>query len=265
MNFKLLIEYDGSAYCGWQRQRSGPTVQGEIEHALATIAGRQVSVAGSGRTDAGVHALGQVASFRLETRLAPEALRLGLNSLTPADIVVRACSAASDGFHARYSALGKTYRYRILNRSIPSAVGRQYAWFIHRPLALEPMREALRHMEGTHDFKAFEGVGSPRANTTRHVSAASLAPEGDGTLTLEITGNGFLKHMVRNIVGTLVWVGLGKLSAGAVAGIIAGRDRRAAGPTAPAHGLFLWHVLYPPEQGTADTGSFTPWPCSPGR
>lgn len=276
MNFKLLIEYDGSAYCGWQRQRRQRSVQGEIERALETITGHHVALAGSGRTDAGVHALGQVASFRLETRLEPEALRQGLNSLTPPDIVIHACTPVSETFHARFSAQGKTYRYRLLNRPIPSAVGRQYAWFIHRPLALEAMRSALPHIEGTHDFKAFEGVGSPRSSTVRTVSAIGLDCELQGYLALEVSGSGFLKHMVRNIVGTLVWVGLGKLSPEDVPRIIASRDRRGAGPTAPAHGLFLVRVIYPPdpsERPAADhprgscperpPAALTPWPCPP--
>lgn len=243
--FRLLIEYDGGAYCGWQRQRRGNrTIQGEIEAALHTMTGQRVNLAGSGRTDAGVHALGQVASFRCATRLDAQALALGLNSLTPPDIVVLDCQEALPGFHARFSARGKTYRYRLLNRPLPCAVGRQYAWHIHRPLHREAMSGELQSLLGTHDFKAFEGVGSPRTSTVRTIREALFVEEADGHWTLEISGDGFLKHMVRNIVGTLVWVGLGKMPPGSVAAVLAAGDRRRAGPTAPPQGLFLVRVDY---------------------
>ena len=243
-NFKLTIEYDGSAYCGWQRQADDPTLQGTIETALATMTGQPITLIGSGRTDAGVHAYGQVASFSCATRLTPEMFQKGLNSLLPRDIVITDCCAVAAKFHARFDVQSKVYHYRILNRPLPAAIGRLYAWHVPYPLDLDAMQRACRHLVGTHDFKAFQGAGSPRPHTTRQVFQADLIPEpGDG-LTFVIEGNGFLKFMVRNIVGTLVQVGQGKMAADDVLNILLSRDRRRAGITAPAHGLFLMQVKY---------------------
>ena len=242
--FKLTIEYDGSNYHGWQRQLNQRTIQGEIEKALETITGRQIPLIGSGRTDAGVHALGQTASFRCRTRLDPAIFQRALNSLLSSDIVIRACEAAAASFHARFDARAKTYQYRILNRSLPSAVGRQYAWFIRQPLDLAAMRAATRYLIGTHDFKAFEGAGSPRVHTIRKIFQADLTQTATGRLVFEIRSNGFLRFMVRNIVGTLAEVGSGRLSPDDVPRIMASRDRSRAGATAPPHGLFLVEVCY---------------------
>jgi tRNA pseudouridine38-40 synthase len=244
MNFKLTIEYDGTHYRGWQRQAEGPTVQAEIERALASMTRATITLIGAGRTDAGVHALGQVANFRCNTRLGSETILKGLNSLLPPDIVVRECRLASEGFHARFDAKSKVYHYRILNRTVRAAVGRNYAWFIHRPLDLDAMRQASGYLIGCHDFKAFESSGSPRAHTVRTVIAANWA-DGEGRqLTFQIEADGFLRCMVRNIVGTLVAVGLGKLTAGTVLDILQSRDRKRAGATAPGRGLFLVEVTY---------------------
>ena len=173
-NFKLTIEYDGSRYHGWQRQKENPTVQGEIEKALKKMTSKAVTVIGSGRTDAGVHARGQVANFKCETRLEPEALINGLNSLLAPDIVIKACQQMPASFHARYHAKSKIYHYQILNRPVPAAIGRQYSWFIRRELNQDAMQMAILHIIGRHDFSAFEATGSPRQRTTRNVSPSWL-------------------------------------------------------------------------------------------
>ena len=243
-NFKITIEYDGTRYHGWQRQKTDRTIQAEIEKAVLTITGQQVSLIGSGRTDAGVHAYAQVANFKCETGLGPQDLFRGLNSLTADDIVIRACEEVEGSFHARYDVKSKSYVYRILNRPDPTAIGRQYAWHIRKELDLEVLRAASTYLIGRHDFKAFEGAGSPRAHTTRSVFKAGLVEEPDGYLAFEIEADGFLRFMVRNIVGTLVEVGLGKISPADFKGILESKDRDQAGATAPAHGLFLKNVNY---------------------
>jgi tRNA pseudouridine38-40 synthase len=243
-NFKLIIEYDGSRYHGWQRQKEDPTVQGEIEKALKEMTSKAVTVIGSGRTDAGVHAEGQVANFKCETRLAPEALINGLNSLLAPDIVIRACEQVSASFHARYHAKSKIYHYKILNRPIPAAIGRQYSWFIRQALDQDAMRAAISHIIGPHDFKAFEATGSPRQRTIRHVLSADLSEQQSGLLIFHIEADGFLRCMVRNIVGTLVDVGRKKLAAADLKRVLDSKDRSLAGATAPAHGLTLIKVNY---------------------
>lgn len=243
-NFKLIIEYDGSAYHGWQRQKADVTIQSEIEGAVRKLTGKQVSLIGSGRTDAGVHAKGQVANFHCETGLSPDTLQRGLNALLPNDIVILDCRLVSECFHARFDAKIKTYRYSILNRFTAAAIGRQYVWHIQQPLNRNAMRCGLRHIVGMHDFKAFEGAGSPRAHTIRNLIRADLLDQDNGRLDFFFTANGFLKHMVRNIVGTLVEVGRGKIGPEAMRTIREAADRSLAGATAPGHGLCLMRVCY---------------------
>jgi tRNA pseudouridine38-40 synthase len=243
-NFKITIEYDGTRYHGWQRQKNDRTIQEEIEKAVGAITGQTVALTGSGRTDAGVHAYGQVANFKCETSLAAQDLFGGLNSLTADDIVIHSCEQVDASFHARYDAKSKIYVYTFLNRPSPAAIGRHYAWHIRKKLDLESMRAAGAHLLGSHDFKAFEGAGSPRPHTTRNIMNASLVEEGDGYLAFEIEADGFLRFMVRNIVGTLVKVGLGKISPEEFKRILKSRDREQAGATAPAHGLCLVKVIY---------------------
>jgi len=180
-NFKLVIEYDGTAYHGWQRQSNTRTIQGAIEDALKTMTGHSVTLIGSGRTDAGAHATGQVASFCLETRLTSGVFAKGLNSLLPPDIVIKDCAAVDETFHARYGARSKVYDYRILNRPTPAALFRQYAWHIRNPLDLEAIRRAMVCLKGEHDFSAFEGAGSPRSHAVRTVTDVNLAgKDADG-------------------------------------------------------------------------------------
>jgi tRNA pseudouridine38-40 synthase len=242
--FKLIVEYDGSAFHGWQRQKRDRTVQETLEEALLRMTGEKVTVVGSGRTDAGVHALGQVAGFTTTTRLNAETFLNGLNSLLPDDVVVHACDRMPDTFHARFDARSKHYRYHILNRPIAPAIGRRYAWHIRKPLEVAAMAAAADLLLGTHDFKAFEGAGSPRAHTIRTITESTLSRKPDGTLTYDIRADGFLRFMVRNIMGTLVEVGLGKRSAADVDATLKSRDRSRAGATAPPQGLFLIDVTY---------------------
>ncbi len=243
-NFKLVIEYDGSAYHGWQRQKSDRTIQGEIENAIATMTGEHVSLIGSGRTDAGVHALGQTANFICDTVIEPEVFRKGLTSLLNDDIAIVSCQEVGIEFHARRDVTSKTYHYHILNRPIPKAIGRQYAWHIRKPLDCEAMRAALKHIVGRHDFKAFEGAGSPRAHTVRTISGSEITRTGPDERVIELAANGFLRFMVRNIVGTLAGVGLGKRNPDDFKRILDSQDRTQAGITAPPHGLFLMWVEY---------------------
>ena len=243
-NFKLIIEYDGTRYQGWQRQKNGRTIQGVIENAINIMTRDKVFLTGSGRTDAGVHALGQTANFHCNTELGPETFQKGLNSLVPDDIVIKECRLVDDKFHARYDAKSKTYRYNILNQRLNSAISRRYVWHIHKMLNPEAMRSAIQHIAGTHDFKAFEGSGSPRSNTIRTVINATLIELHQNNLSFQIEANGFLRYMVRNIVGTLVEVGLGKITSDDFKTILLSRDRNRAGVTAPPHGLFLVNVKY---------------------
>ena len=243
-NFKLTIEYDGTRYHGWQRQKTDRSIQDEIEKALAKMTSCKVALIGSGRTDAGVHAAGQVANFKCDTRLTPEAFFNGLNSLLPEDIIIKNCQWAATEFHARYDARSKIYQYKILNQSIPAAIGRHYVWFVRKTLDRQTMRVAMTHLVGRHDFKAFEGTGSPRQDTTREVIAAELIEQADNILIFEIEADGFLRYMVRNIVGTIVDVGLGKITPADFKNILASRDRSQASATAPAQGLTLIKVTY---------------------
>ena len=243
-NFKIIIEYDGTRYHGWQRQKKDITIQGEIEKALGIMTTKRIVVNGSGRTDAGVHALGQVANFRCDTDLAPEILQKGLNSLLPEDIVIRECRQVEAAFHARYNVKSKIYHYKIYNHPVPAAMNRSYVWSIRKPLNIVAMQSAVSYIIGSHDFKAFEGAGSPRAHTTRHVMTAGLIESDNRLLTFRIEADGFLRFMVRNIVGTLVDVGLGKTLPAEFRQILKSRDRTKAGATAPPHGLCLMKVKY---------------------
>jgi tRNA pseudouridine38-40 synthase len=243
-NFKIIIEYDGTRYHGWQRQKKDATIQGEIEKALWIMTTKHVVLNGSGRTDAGVHAIGQAANFRCETDLEPGVFLKGLNSLLSEDIVIRDCRRVDDTFHARYDVKSKIYHYKIFNHPVPSAFKRLYVWSIRKQLNTMDMRSAISYIIGSHDFKAFEGVGSPRTHTTRHVMAADLVESGDRILTFRIEADGFLRYMVRNIVGTLVDVGLCKTSPVEFKQILKSRDRTKAGVTAPARGLCLMEVKY---------------------
>ena len=243
---KLTIEYDGTNYVGWQRQATGLSIQGLLEDALAPIEGTPVTVHGAGRTDAGVHATGQVASARLTRQLSESTLARAVNAVLPQDVRVVAVEAAADTFHAQFSARAKTYEYRIVNAPCVSAFLHRYVWHVPQPLNLTAMRSAAAALIGRHDFAAFQGAGSNVATTVRTILTLELEDGGGFAqpIVLRITGDGFLRHMVRTIAGTLVEVGVGRWQASRLQAILEARDRACAGPTAPPHGLFLTHVAY---------------------
>jgi tRNA pseudouridine38-40 synthase len=219
-------------------------VQGLIEDALRELDGRDVTVHGAGRTDAGVHAMGQVASFALVREVTSDVVVRSLNSKLPDDIRIRSAETVPASFHARFNATSKTYRYRIWHADVLNPFERAYAWHIFGPLDVAGMAEAARLVEGRHDFAAFQTVGGTSGATERVISTSRLTGDGEGLVTYEITGNGFLRHMVRAIVGTLVEVGRGRQRPAWMSEVIASRDRAVAGKTAPAHGLFLVRVDY---------------------
>lgn len=242
--FQISIEYDGTGYHGWQRQKKDITVQATIEKYLALMTNQKISLVGSGRTDAGVHALGQSAHFKCDTRLKAATFQKGLNSLLPDDIVITACRRAAENFHARFDVQSKIYHYRILNRALPSALLRSYTWHIRKPLDIDAINAARQFLPGRHDFKAFEGAGSPRAHTVRNIIAAEWAVKNREIHQFHIEANGFLRYMVRNIVGTLVEVGLGKMTPQEFQKVLHSKDRNQAGATAPPQGLYLVQVNY---------------------
>ncbi|MEO8076782.1 MAG: tRNA pseudouridine(38-40) synthase TruA [Acidobacteriota bacterium] len=245
-NFKLTLQYDGTAYVGWQRQANGPSVQALLEDTLERIEGGRVVVHGAGRTDAGVHALAQVATVALGAAIEPARLTRALNAVLPHDVRVLGVEEVLPHFHARFSAIGKIYEYRIVNAPLVSPFLHRYVWHIAPPLDLEAMREAGKGLVGTHDFAAFQGTRSHSTSTVRTVQAIAWDDGGgyDLPLVMRIEGDGFLRHMVRNIVGTLVEAGAGRALPSSVAAILGSGDRTQAGPTAPAWGLFLVRVLY---------------------
>jgi tRNA pseudouridine38-40 synthase len=240
---KLVLEYEGTAYHGWQVQPGLLTIQGVLQEVLARLAGRPVQVTGAGRTDAGVHACGQVASFSAELRLDPLGLRRALNASLPSDIVVCAVEEVPEDFDARRSARAKTYRYTILHRAYPSACLGRRSLYIPYSLDLEAMAEAARVFLGTHDFSAFRAGSCAARTPVRTILDASWRQAGD-LWHFEITGNAFLQHMVRIIVGSLLEVGRGRRTLANVASALESRDRRQAGKTAPSHGLCLQQVQY---------------------
>jgi tRNA pseudouridine38-40 synthase len=242
-NIKLVLEYDGTAYHGWQRQRGQPTVQQGIEDVLRKVTGERISLIGAGRTDAGVHALGQVASFKTGSRLSAADFQRALNGLLPPDIVVREAQETPPEFHARYSARAKRYEYRILNQELPQAVGRHYHWHLPGRLSLARMRRCLGLLRGRHDFSSFQSTGSPVASPVRHMMDCGARREGE-LVVLWFEADGFLRKMVRALVATLVEVGLGRLSVEEFAEVLAARNRARAAATAPPGGLFLVRVDY---------------------
>jgi tRNA pseudouridine38-40 synthase len=243
-NFKLTLEYDGTPYSGWQVQNNCPTVQGEIENALGRMLDRPVRISGSGRTDAGVHALGQVANFQADTTIGADQFKRGLNSLLKGPIVVHECTRVDPSFHSRYSARAKAYHYHFLNREDPCGVGRNFVWHIRTPLSIPAMEACCKIITGTHDFKAFEGSGSPRSTTVRTLFSAGFEQTDKDRFTFKVRGDGFLRFMVRNLVGTLVLAGAGKITPEDFRAILKGKDRSLAGATAPPCGLFLVEVSY---------------------
>ncbi|HXW07195.1 MAG TPA: tRNA pseudouridine(38-40) synthase TruA [Vicinamibacterales bacterium] len=248
-NLKLTIEYEGTNYVGWQRQPAGVSIQALLEDALAPIEKRAVVVHGAGRTDAGVHALAQVASVEVALALDAETLQRALNAVLPADVRVLAIAEMPASFHARFSAISKTYEYRIVNAPYVSAFLHRYVWHVPQRLDVDAMREGASALAGRHDFAAFQAAGTPveSAERTIHEIAWSGGGGPHQPLVLRVRGDGFLRHMVRAIAGTLVDVGSGRWPASHVASILASRRRVSAGRSAPPPGLFLVEVGYPAE------------------
>jgi tRNA pseudouridine38-40 synthase len=270
LTFKITLAYDGTNYVGWQRQATGTSVQGLIEDALRELDGRDVVLHGAGRTDAGVHALGQVASCALDRAIEPDLLMRALNARLPADIRVASAETVAPEFHARFAATAKTYRYRIHNADVMNPFERHYTWHVFGALDVEAMDAAARMLEGRHDFAAFQTAAGRTRTTERTVtrsrvtrvklsttedtedteeqtSIALRVPgvlRGGDLIVYEITGDGFLRHMVRAIAGTLVDIGRGRRPHDAMREVLASRDRGRAGPTAPPWGLFLVGVEY---------------------
>ncbi len=267
---KLTLAYDGNAYAGWQIQPAKPTVQGALEATWQRLTQESLRVSASGRTDAGVHALGQVVGLSTATRLSNDDLHRGLNALLPNDIAVYNVEDAAENFHATYDAVGKSYRYHIHNGRAPSVFERNYAWHYPQPLNAELMHTAAQGLVGRHNFSSFETAGSPRPHSIRtiHELKVVCAPVGEFLrskihrgenlysavpeklpyvsqhITIDVAGDGFLYNMVRTIVGTLIEVGVGKQPITWPAEVLVAQDRRRAGQTAPPHGLFLVHVDY---------------------
>jgi tRNA pseudouridine38-40 synthase len=244
-HIRLVVEYDGTGLHGWQRQANAATVQQYLEDALAQMLSHAVQVGGASRTDAGVHARGQVASFRTERPIPLHGIRRGLNSMLPPQIAIRDAAEVADDFHPRFSAIGKHYRYTLLARSDRSPRWRDRAWHHSDPLDLEAMRAGAVHLIGEHDFAAFRAAGCSAKTTLRRVDSIDITHDA-ALVRIDIRGNAFLRNMVRIIVGTLSEVGAGRRPASQVAEILALRDRTKGGITAPAHGLELIEVVYPP-------------------
>jgi tRNA pseudouridine38-40 synthase len=245
--FKLTLSYDGTAYAGWQVQSNARTIQAEVEKALRQVTGEDIRVLASGRTDAGVHAIGQVIGFRSETYLSPEVLCRAIDAHLPFDIIVLDVCEAPDGFHPIRDALRKRYRYVIQDGPLCDVFARAYAWFIPQRLDVEAMSEAALTLMGEHDFSSFEASGAARVSSVRTILDLSVRRQtGDfmDRVVIEVEANGFLYNMVRIIVGSLVAVGQGKRSPDWIAQVLRARDRRVSGVTAPPHGLFLVHVEY---------------------
>ncbi|WP_434793809.1 tRNA pseudouridine synthase A [Terrisporobacter petrolearius] len=241
-NLKLTIQYDGTKYCGWQKQPNSSGIQGTIEYAIYEITKEKVNIIGSGRTDAGVHALGQVANLKTNSNIPAARIPDALNAKLPKDISIIDCQEVSDDFHSRYSATGKIYRYLIYNKPYRSPLYKDISYHVRYDLDIEKMRVEAQSLLGTHEFKGFMSSGSSVKDTVRTIHNISIEESGD-LIVLEMEGNGFLYNMVRIIVGTLVDIGRGRIDK-PLEEIIASQDRGEAGHTAPAHGLFLKKVHY---------------------
>ena len=243
MNIKLTVEYDGTNYHGWQIQPSGETIQSVLERAVSTFLRKPTRVTGSGRTDAGVHALGQVVNFLSDQDFDRYRIQRALNALTPNDITIKEVEIVADSFDARRDGRSRVYEYHILNRSTPSPFHLSRAWHLHEPLDVQAMREAINCLLGEHDFSSFRAAGCDAAHPVRKVYRVFLHPR-DELLVFTIEATAFLRHMVRNIVGTLVEVGRGLRTPESFGELLEARDRTKAGATAPACGLFLVEVKY---------------------
>ena len=242
-NIRLTIEYDGKDFNGWQKQPNKLNIQGEIERAIEEITGEKVDLIASGRTDAGVHALAQMANFKTNSNLPVKKYPIALNTKLKKSIRIQKAEEVEEGFHSRYHCKQKTYRYVINNSEQGSSIYRNLEYFVPNKLNVEKMQEAVKYFEGEHDFKAFKASGTSSKSSVRIIYKTKVEKQGD-RIIIEITGNGFLYNMVRIIAGTLVEVGLGKIEPNEIPEIIEKRERTRAGKTLPPQGLYLVKVEY---------------------
>jgi tRNA pseudouridine38-40 synthase len=244
-NIKVVLEYDGTAYSGFQVQANANTIQAQIESALNTLTGEEIRIVGSGRTDAGVHAKGQVINFHTCSRIPADRFAAALNSRLPRDIRALASSEERPQFNARFCAKSKTYCYRILNRPAPSAILRNFVYWVADTLDIEAMNRCAQQLVGTHDFRAFMSSGSEVGSTVRTVTACTVCVDGDQqTVDIRVCADGFLYNMVRIIAGTLIEIGKRRLPEDTILRMLESSERNLGGPTAPARGLYLEHVEY---------------------
>lgn len=249
--YALIVEYDGSSYCGWQKQTHSPTVQESLEQALTAVANQPIVVVASGRTDTAVHAFAQCVHFDSDANRAHKAWVLGVNAKLPADISVRSVTEVTDDFHARYSTSGRTYRYSILNRSSRSALMGQRQSVFYTPLDAELMHKAAQWLVGEHDFTSFRAAGCQARHAVREIKSIVVSRDADSVM-VEICGNAFLHNMVRIIVGSLIKVGVGQEKEDWLHQVLVARNRTLAGMTAPPHGLYFMGPDYPPQFGIPD-------------
>ena len=242
-NIKLIIEYDGKGFNGWQKQPDRLNIQGEIEKAISEITGEKIDLIASGRTDRGVHSLGQTANFKTNSNIPIEKIPIAINSKLKKSIIIQDAEEVSEKFHSRYSVKSKTYRYTINNSKYGSAIYRNIEFHFSQKLDVEKMNEAIKYFEGEHDFKAFKASGTSSKSSVRTIYKAGVFKEDD-RIFIELTGNGFLYNMVRIIAGTILEVGLGKITPQEIIDIIESKDRAKAGKTLPANGLCLMKVEY---------------------
>lgn len=242
-NVKLTLEFDGTNYAGWQKQKNAITVQQMLEEAIKSITNEEIETIGSSRTDAGVHARGFVCNFHTSSKIPAERLSNALNSKLPRDIVVLNSEEVSDEFHSRYDCKGKTYSYTILNRAQPPAMHRNYLYHYKKDLAIESMQEAVIYFKGTHDFSAFKNAGSSAKTSTRTITRLDVEKQND-IIKIFASADGFLYNMVRIIVGTLIEIGIGKMRPQEINNIILSKDRSNAGKAAPPNGLCLEEAYY---------------------
>lgn len=239
----LRVAYDGTNYCGWQKQNNGVAVEAVLNKHLSELLGNEISVIGASRTDAGVHAMGNVAVFDTDSRIPGEKFAYALNQRLPDDIAIQESKEVAPDFHPRYCKCNKTYEYRVLNRKFPLPTERLYSYFLYYNIDVEKMQEAARHLVGTHDFASFCSANAQVKDTVRTVNFINVRKEND-IITIQVNGNGFLYNMVRIISGTLLQVGMGRMSVMDVKNILDARDRTKSGPTAPAVGLTLVEINY---------------------
>ncbi len=241
---KLVVAYEGTNYCGWQIQPSGITIEGVLNKALSELLKEDIKVTGASRTDSGVHSLGNVAVFDTETRIPPEKICYALNQRLPEDIVVQSSCEVAPDFHPRHCYSEKTYEYRILNRKMPIPTLRKDTYFYYRNLDVEKMKRAAAYLVGTHDFKSFCSIHTAVEDTVRTILSCEVEKSLQDIITIRVTGTGFLYNMVRIIAGTIIQVGIGEKEPEDILEILEKKDRSAAGPTAPAHGLTMIGIVY---------------------